>query len=81
MLASRVLFLRNLWKTIFDGKRCHACHEEVVLELPDENVTDQEASSDPEEDEKEEAVRDEDIEPGSKQHQRSQSLKKANPKV
>ncbi|GMG39212.1 unnamed protein product [Aspergillus oryzae] len=59
---------------VFDGGR-RSYDEEVVVELRDEDATDRESSS---EDETEEsAAPHQDFEPGSKRHQRTQSLEEA----
>ncbi|GMF32515.1 unnamed protein product [Phytophthora lilii] len=59
---------------VFDGGR-RSYDEEVVVELRDEDATDQESSSEDETDES--ATPFQDFEPGSKRHQRTQSLEEA----
>ncbi|KAG2797294.1 hypothetical protein PC113_g25032 [Phytophthora cactorum] len=65
---------------VFDGGRREYAPKEVLVDLHDEDATDEEVSSgsDRNEDEDEdEAARDEDFEPGSKRHPRTQSLEEA----
>ncbi|KAG2758742.1 hypothetical protein Pcac1_g29156 [Phytophthora cactorum] len=65
---------------VFDGGRREYAPKEVLVDLHDEDATDEEVSSgsDRNEDEDEdEAARDEDFEPGSKATPRTQSLEEA----
>ncbi|KAG3254075.1 hypothetical protein PI124_g1314 [Phytophthora idaei] len=74
--SGRVLVSRNaqFMEDVFDGGR-RSYDQEVVVELQDEEATNQEASS--EDDTKENTARNQDFEPGSKRHQRTQSLEEA----
>jgi transposase InsO family protein len=77
--SGRVLVSRDaqFMEDVFDGGR-RSYDQEVVVELQDEEVTDQDSSqSDDNNEEEEEAARDEDFEPGSKRHPRTQSLEEA----
>ncbi|KAG2758603.1 hypothetical protein Pcac1_g29276 [Phytophthora cactorum] len=80
--SGRVLISRDaqFMEDVFDGGRREYAPKEVLVDLHDEDATDEEVSSgsDRNEDEDEdEAARDEDFEPGSKRHPRTQSLEEA----
>ncbi|KAG2758626.1 hypothetical protein Pcac1_g29253 [Phytophthora cactorum] len=80
--SGRVLINRDaqFMEDVFDGGRREYAPKEVLVDLHDEDATDEEVSSgsDRNEDEDEdEAARDEDFEPGSKRHPRTQSLEEA----
>ncbi|KAG6614328.1 Retrovirus-related Pol polyprotein from transposon TNT 1-94 [Phytophthora cinnamomi] len=81
--SGRVLVSRDaqFMEDVFDGGRQKYATKEVVIGLPDEdneNATDEETPSESDEDGSEdEAARDEDFEPGSKRHPRTQSLEEA----
>ncbi|KAG2758651.1 hypothetical protein Pcac1_g29243 [Phytophthora cactorum] len=80
--SGRVLISRDaqFMEDVFDGGRREYAPKEVLVDLHDEDATDEEVSSgsDRNEDEDEdEAARDENFEPGSKRHPRTQSLEEA----
>ncbi|KAG6616420.1 Gag-pol Polyprotein [Phytophthora cinnamomi] len=77
--SGRVLVSRDaqFMEDVFDSGRRNFDQEEAVVELRDEDSTDQETSSGLEEDDEEETARDEDFETGTKRHQRTQLLEEA----
>ncbi|KAG6613804.1 Retrovirus-related Pol polyprotein from transposon TNT 1-94 [Phytophthora cinnamomi] len=81
--SGRVLVSRDaqFMEDVFDGGRRKYATKGVVIGLPDEDdedATDEETSSESDKDGSEdEAARDEDFEPGSKRHPRTQSLEEA----
>ncbi|KAG6578193.1 Gag-Pol polyprotein [Phytophthora cinnamomi] len=79
--SGRVLVSRDaqFMEDVFDGGRRKYATKEVVIGLPDEDdedATDEETPSESDEDGSEAAL-DEDFEPGSKRHPRTQSLEEA----